>query len=293
MFGLGGGLSNGYKNRFDDTALKAASPTAGRKNGCDELIEVHGSTCTIGDLSSTPTVALIGDSHSATITKRLDEVLKSGGISALVYAQAYGVPLVDVGTDEPKKNPGSRDFMKTAYSEIIQNKNIKTVVIVSQWPIYTTGRKPLSVNPSFYSDEYTKVKSLDENYDVFERGLKRTIDLLSDKDVIIAGSIPEYSTVVPDAIATNYRIWGRLALTDKQVINEEKYKKRNENVLRAFNSVGVYNKTKYIDTYNLYCTTGSCDYIDEDMNSYYTDTDHVSYHGSKILVDEIYRLLVL
>jgi peptidoglycan/LPS O-acetylase OafA/YrhL len=292
--GLAGYLSQGFENHFDKTFIRITTPAEGIITGCSAVQELSsGYTAIIGDKTKTPTIALLGDSHSTTITKALDEVLINKEKSLVVYAQSWGVPLLDVATNTPEKCRSNRVFMLNALNDVVNNSNIDTVIMVAEWANYTEGRRWGDTITSYYTDKYSKSNSIDENVKVFERGLKRTLELLANRGIkiIIVGSVPEYNLRVPEYLGKLYRFYNSTKIPREYLITYKDYEKRNANVFKAFGNANVYKLANYIDTFKLFCNGTFCEYMDNDNNVFYQDASHVSYSGSKVIVNEIVKVL--
>jgi peptidoglycan/LPS O-acetylase OafA/YrhL len=291
--GLAGHFTQGFPSRIDETTLKLSSPVLGATEECDERKKTTGKIATIGDLTVESTIALVGDSHSTRLTRALSEILLQNHKAVNVYSRSWGVPLLDVGTDSIRKKPQNRAYMQRAYDEIVNNPHIDTVILSAQWANYTEGRRYGNKEVSFYTDSLSEEKSLTENVLVFKRGLKRTLDALTSRGikVIIVGSVPEYQTHVPDEVAKNYFITGKAELRTINSVTKKQYMQRNSNVEPLFRIISDYKNTYFISPFSLMCVNGECSYRDNDFNIYYQDSNHLSYYGSKIIVDKLKELL--
>lgn len=291
--GLAGHFNIDSKYRYDDVITRLSSPESGIEGGCEETLKYSGETCVMGDRSVNPTIAILGDSNSTRLTKRFSETLKTKKLSAVVYAQSWGVPLLDVGTDTVGKLPSNRSFMSQAFNEIKNNKNIKTVILVAEWANYTKGMRYPEKVSAYYTDKESIGKTLDENINVFGRGVDRTFKILkeSDKKIIIVGSIPEHQTKFPDTILKSYIKTGNIELPDKYKVKYSNYLNRNREVIEAFEKSGVSSDVTYIDAYGKLCEDENCKLADVYNNAYYSDASHLSYYGSIVIVDEILRHL--
>jgi len=294
-FGSYGHLTNGIPNRLDKKTLKLITFSDGRAKGCDETkTNSNGFTCIIGSKKNEPTAALIGDSHSTRLTLALSNRLKEKNRTIIVYSRSWGVPLLDVGASNSTKGEKNREFMTNAFEEVVKNKKIKDVFLFAEWANYTTGGRWKNKTTSFYTDKYSKEKSLDENQKVFERGLERTLNLLknADKNVFIIGSVPEYEVYIVDYLAKSSHLTKKILLPEELSINKKKYIKRNLEVIKAFEILNKYKNVTYIDAFNIFCKNDSCRYIDENSNIFYqNDGNHLTYYGSIPIVEKIETFL--
>jgi hypothetical protein len=221
------------------------------------------------------------------------EILKKKEKSIVVYSQSWGVPLLDVGTNTDGKRRNNRLFMSNAFNAISNNSDINTVILVAEWANYTDGRRYGDTKTSYYTDKMSKTTSIDENVKVFERGLERTLDMFRRRGIkiIVVGSVPEYDLRVPEYLGKLYRFSGGTNIPKEYSITYREYEKRNVNVLNAFKNANVYNRAKYVDSFDLFYNGTFCEYIDNDNNVFYQDGSHLTYIGSKGIVNAVVKTL--
>ena len=65
------------------------------------------------------------------------------------------------------------------------------------------------------------------------------------------------------------------------------YLSRNEEVNYVFDRI---RNVKLIDTKNIFCSTITCKSLDESGNILFSDTNHVTEHGARLIVDQIVDL---
>lgn len=289
--GLSGHFNKGYEGRVDKSVVKLADPEWGRVVRClEEPIKDSGEICTVGDQSVTSSIALLGDSHSTRITKRLSELI--GNKSIKVYAQSWGVPLLDIGTDDIiGKKRNNRKYFENAYKSIIDNNNINTVILFAEWSNYTKGYRHGDKKVSFYNDSFTKVESLEENINVFRRSLKKSLKVLTDKNkkVIIVESVPEYYVSLPDYVAKVKYFTGKTILPKKYLVDRDKYEDRNKEVMKIFEEYKGYDNINLVDVLNIMCPVNECHYVSDLNELYYTDANHLSYVGSLEISEKIFE----
>lgn len=213
----------------------------------------------------------------------------------IVFAQSWGVPLIDFATDDRGKCPHCRDFMGEAFNEIKNNDSIKTVILFAEWANYTKGMRFGSRVKSHYTDSLSTEKSFSENSLAFSRSLERTRDFLSKagKNVVIVTGVPEYEVSVSKALA-KLRFMGN---RDKEIrlpaVNEitlSKYQERNREVTKALGMLNVDERAFIIDAYKALCEKGYCNYISGNQ-VLYADGNHLTYDGSKIITRELQKYI--
>lgn len=293
--GLIGHFNKGHINRFDGALRNVmATNDNGRLMPCDEEVEKDkGPICTIGSNNVLPSIALIGDSHTARLTSSLNEELAKNNISAIVYSGSWCSPLLGMGTSNVAKRPKCRLYISNAYSEILSNNNIKTVILSAEWANYTKGMRWGDDTTSFYNDIESKTQSLSENSAVFQRSLNRTKEILqkAHKRVIFVKSVPEYEFIIWKKIAKSLLYKNSLDIPNDLKIDFLKYSQRNIEVDHAFNLSRIYDWANVVEPYKTLCIKQYCEYADDDLNIFYFDTNHLTYSGSKSIVGSILRLI--
>lgn len=293
FFGIGlfGQFSNGFLFHYDSTIQKIfLTKDNGLINICNEEKTSNTSeTCTIGDLNTSPTIAIIGDSHSTRLTYELSFVLKKNNVAAKVYAQPWCPPMLDIGTSNPHKNPSCRDYRRNTISEIISNPDISNIIMIAEWSNYTQGFRGNDQSVTFYTDSSSLEESLKENSAAVERSLIKTVKILNEngKSVLIIKSVPEYEYSVPFLLQKNYQNSGVLGLPYTYLVDKYRYNQRNKEIEIIFQNRLIKNRVKFLDTYNIYCPDHICKTFTYDGESYYIDGNHLTRAGSKPLVDAL------
>ena len=72
------------------------------------------------------------------------------------------------------------------------------------------------------------------------------------------------------------------------IISLQEYDKRNHKVEDIFSNISGVD---FLDSKNLLCSKNECSSIDRNKNILYSDTNHLTYNGSKIIVDRLVHLI--
>lgn len=284
-------LGDGFPNRFDPLILKLLYPADGNKN-VDNSTNKKADNSTTGNKPIKYNTVLIGDSHAGRLANALNESADRDGKSIKICATGGIVPLLGV---RRAGNDAKAVLAASFISNILNDNNVDTVIIAAFWPYIYEGRRLSKVGStvSFLVDENSTAKNTEESKVIFERGLKRTVEVFLKKGikVILVGDVPEYVVNVPEYLGKNYYFNKKtnLKLPDKYIVTKEKYYKRNEEMDRIGKELKPYDRFFYVDTFNVMCPNSVCRYIDDNQKPLYNDTDHLSYEGSKILVNEIVK----
>ncbi|MCP5182080.1 MAG: acyltransferase [Pseudomonadales bacterium] len=286
--GLVGHFAKGFPSRFDPAILRVQFPDSGFINNCGDGPE---ESCRLGERNLRPTIALLGDSHSGALWRELDTELKTIHRSALAFKGGWCVPLLDVGTSDPKKNPACREIMSAAFSHVLSNSDIRYIVLVSEWSNYTEGYRWNDSGIAFYTDSLSRVPSLQENRETIKRGLERTLDAAarSGKHLILVKPTPEYEIDVPTELAKHLKFSGSASLGGREISVIE-YSARNRVFEGILDELGVAARASLISPATIFCETGPCEFL-EDGESLYSDGNHLSNKGAQRLVPHIVRLL--
>ncbi|MDA7760271.1 acyltransferase [Amylibacter sp.] len=283
-FGIIGSLMNGDLYRFNNETLAISNPTSG--SSCPTPKVADGG-CLIGDITKSPSIIVLGDSHARALTASLHVQMSKSGKTALLYASDWCPPLlkVDVSNDDEDNCGSTRD---TAFSRTLSDPNITTIILHAEWANYTTGTRWGKRSLRFISDELTIHNSIDENQNVFARGINRTISRLIDanKQLIIVKSVPEYEVNVPNYLAIQFSKTGSLDADSFQV-TQVVYDHRNKVVHEGFNESMQTPDLIFIDPFQLLCPFNLCQIVDANQRVLYNDGNHLSLAGANMLTPHI------
>ncbi len=248
------------------------------------LIE-SGSYCLLGKPNVAPSFAIIGDSHAGSLVHALKEQAIAKSLSFLVISEGWCVPFLDFGNNS---HPPCRSLMNQAFKQISKFDSITSIVLSAEWANYTQGYR-IGSKPIAYQDDESKEISLKQNPEVFERGLRRTLDFLKlhKKKVFLVGPIPEQSFDVKVALARSV-IFDRSPYLLKPITLNE-YRSRNNAVILALNK--FVNEVFIVDPSRIFCSEAEniCPYVDAAGNSLYSDGNHPSLLGARLIVRRLFN----
>lgn len=285
-FGLMGHRTSGYPSRFPDVVAGIENPPDNNPSICKKSGDQK--FCILGHASATATMAMLGDSHSYKLGEELSKQLGTLKKSMHLYDGSWCAPLMDFGTSHPSKRPECRQYMEDAFKQVIENKDIATVILVAEWSNYTTGQRWGDDGVAFYTDSFSKETSHPENIATVERAFNRTISALqaANKTIVIVKSTPEYSAMVPKYLAKNYLYNGELNM-GQYTVNASTYAQRNMAIERIFQKLN-HPDIQFTDTFSIFCPTSVCEVANE-RGAFYSDSNHLSLLGSARLVPFIIR----
>jgi peptidoglycan/LPS O-acetylase OafA/YrhL len=288
MVGIWSNSNGGFPQRFPAPIQQLHQPISGSLARCAGQQQQG---CLLGKESANPSIAVLGDSHGGVIERAFSDALTARGLSAIAFQGARCVPLLGVSEVRRFAQTTCQDLIANAMKRAIDDSKIDTVVLVAEWSNYTTGYRWGDQSVTHYSDQSTTQLSVQENLAVVGRGIDRTVGALKNagKRVVIVKSVPEYAVHVPTHLAKLMKFSGNLDLGPK-AISSEAYLQRNQAIEAIFLNPTVASKVVFVDSQNVFCSTGLCKYVDG-VNSFYVDGNHLSNAGANVLVPAILSAL--
>jgi peptidoglycan/LPS O-acetylase OafA/YrhL len=300
LFGLIGNLNNGYPQRFSSD-INGLLRTYEQHNilrddgGCnnygrDDVIR----GCIKGDVSKSPTFALIGDSHASALANELDIQFKKKNISFIQYTKNT-CPLAFNIESTPNNN--CRIFQEN-YLEDLAKRKINKLIIVSRWSFYPEshdfnnleGGVDARGRDRFYISKTRNDKSLSQADELIHGYRDSIITLLNTgKEVVLIYPIPEQGWNVPEYLA-------RIKLYDLQLdgqygVKTNVYLARNKKIIDIFDSIPSSQKLYRLKPQDVFChqvSTARC-MSNNDFIPLYYDFDHLSNLGASILLKNLDR----
>lgn len=291
--GMTGHLTRGFEGRFDAEIATLRPPEHG-EGACRNTLALRrgdtASLCQLGADDAAPSVAVLGDSHAASLTRALDAAAARAGLAIVPVNDNWCAPLYGFGTDEPARNPHCRGMMRHAIDWLAARPEIETVVLVAEWANYTTGTRWGFEQAAAYSDFESAEIHPALNAQVFERSLARTLDRLADKRVIVVKSVPEYPTRVPDTLAKAV-LFADGDLPPALKVDRRRYQARNAAVEHAWTRVAD-GQVQFVDSVQIFCPDPDdwCRYAGPD-GVWYQDDNHLSRVGAAHVVEPVLRMV--
>lgn len=205
--------------------------------------------CTLGDIKSSKTIVLIGDSHAQQWIPALDPISQRNGYKLITYMKST-CSLADIKLyDDTNK----KDYVEcTAWRKeaLAQVKNIHPDIIISSEILHPNS------TIEKYSELMTKLRSMSE----------KVIKIIDN---------PRSEFSIPECLAKNTTNIQKCSYkTDKAIYNKDEAKKE----LEESKKLGI----PIIDTLDWFCADETCPPV-VDNNIVYYDTSHISMTYSKYL----------
>lgn len=282
VLGVVGYLNDGFPKRLPKDVVRIGTAGEGVSWPCDGASFI---TCTIGDKGVLPNIALIGDSHAARYAFGFDQVLMRNSKSMQVSAGGWCVPLLDFVTSDIEKNSvACENGIGQALRSVAKDSNIDVVILSAEWANYTKGYRWGDL-VSAYSYRSSENNDPRKNPKEFRLALSATVKLLQEnsKKIIIIDPTPEFKIDVPRALAAG-------VLFDKDLsalhISEVDYLKRNEEYFNILNDE-EFMELERISVSQYFCNEDICSPYSPDFLPYFSDPNHLSAVGTKLVSEAI------
>jgi peptidoglycan/LPS O-acetylase OafA/YrhL len=258
---------------LDTNPARAAcdSPSRSRLDGDD--------VCSLGAPEAPLSFALIGDSFGDALAPGFDQAAKDAGKRGLVLTHSGCFPLAGV---QQTDNISCNGVMNATLGLMVRHPEIKDVVIVARWTSAFLGTRFGQFEQSgwFLKDDDTKSLSYEENRNVFERGLLRTLHVLDGRRITIIAFIPEQRYDIPRAMAMHSK-FGSPPLVE---VTTTEHDRRQLDMRAAFKRLMQSSPTPFsiIDVGDELCDQTSCA-VARDGTVLYADDNHLSRSGALLL----------
>jgi hypothetical protein len=186
-----------------------------------------------------------------------------------------------------------KETTREALRQIADSPSVNTVVLVAEWANYTQGFRNngfgTMLKPALCEDQEGKSSSVADNKKIVLRALQATIDLLAKrgKRVLIVGPTPEFKVRVMDYVVKKafFSRSANLRAFAPQISIQE-YEQRTAEITEVFEQL---RGAELLETRGLFCGPQLCDSVDADGSILFSDTNHVTNYGARLIVHEIER----
>jgi len=274
-------VERGLLQRMPAPVIRVLDARFGGRRGCLNRLSAEaiaaGERCFIGAEQGRPTLAIIGDSHAASIADDLSDALRARGIRATIFTWSWCPPLAGLDGDlaARRKCIAARD---AALEQIAADKHIRTVLFYAEWANYTTGYTQASYDPptAFQFDGGGRIA---DNPVQFARAARATFTALnrSGKRLIVVRSTPEFTFRIPERAARLLlNRSGRLSTLDLPIVD---YHRRSGEAMRLLDQAAEGMDVRFVDPIPALCPAGRCPVLDGRGEALYTDHNHLSRRG--------------
>ena len=156
----------------------------------------NGEFCRLGSTEQ-PRVAVIGDSHAGAMFESLGEVGIARSLGFYAVSGPFCAPLLNEFRLTRYADLECVATMAAAVAALLRMEEVRDIVLIAEWANYTSGSRD-GDQPAVAIDNYGQAESPDQNRQIFERSLIKTVQILNDggKNVILVEPVPEFSVHV-------------------------------------------------------------------------------------------------
>jgi hypothetical protein len=235
------------------------------------------------------TLAIFGDSHSIAILPALDKIGKERAEKYTHIGLGGCPPFINVDVMKGNWKPKVCETLSLKQYNFVKENNIKNILLVGMWTLYTEGNYNNSGIFYLVSKKYMAL-NMETSRINFEIAMKETIESYQKLgvNVYMLAQIPIQKV---DGNSLYPKIYFFNVKDKKGVINSQSISKYEHLKLQKFNRdviVKLRNELKftYINLDNDFCDYEKC-YLGSDLSSKYTDANHVSVTGALSLYNSL------
>lgn len=293
VFGVCGELSDGYRVRMNAAENQLSHlflnhinlRDDGRCNLDNDNYRL--ARCIKGDPRSRATIAVIGDSHAASLAFDLDKLGKKQGFSFIQYTKNTCPLSLHL---EMKPSNNCARFMSVTFDDI-DKQDIKTVIVATRWQLYTERTEfdsgegaPVYLGEWLFEDTSVGYfENISENRKNILQAYRDALEKLvsSGRKIIVVYPIPEVGWRVPEQLIKLDRLHEKLTITTAL----KAYKSRNKYVIEMLDELPNTPRLIRVKPEDIFCraATGRC-VAAQDGEAFYYDNNHLSNTGAAMLL---------
>ncbi|MCL2590349.1 MAG: acyltransferase [Betaproteobacteria bacterium] len=298
IIGTIGYLNKGFIFRFDkkiqEKAFQNQFASHDLRKTCDTDYDEKNQNiqfCILGDTNpqNHPAVAVFGDSHSNALNPVFDLLGKMKNKSYVHIGLGGCPPLIGVDVARGNYDLGVCKNLAEREYNFVQKNNIKKVILISRWSLYTDGNYNGVMGGYFLvSNNSSHSKTISRK--VLEEGLRKTIQAYKSLgvEVYILLQIPQQEinskTLYIKLIQFNSNKDENISsILNKASINFDRHLSLQEYNRRIINNIAKNEGAIVLNPDPFFCDAHSCS-IGNAQISFYKDADHVNTAGAVKLV---------
>lgn len=241
-------------------------------------LDEKGKLCRLGKKDEVPGFVIWGDSHAQALSHGLHLAALQSGTSGYSITLGGCRPLLGVYRKHKEK---CLKFNNAAMKLIEDTPSIQRIFLTGYWRIPLTSKGYDNSN-FLIMDKQTDFATPAENRQVFERGLRRTLEKFKDRKVVIVEDIPEIGSQFGKSVANHFvrQAWLGTNHTAQFEfrLTPDAYEQTFAEVLSQLPAdVELFRVKPWL------CHDGSCPLL-IDGKLVYADGDHLSRFGASLLV---------
>ena len=281
-----------FKNKYKHSNKSAYDTFLGKDNKpCyREFNEEFLQNCTFINIENNNFFFLIGGSQISTLGYNLKQRLQNFSYSHISFGNFIYLPDFDIVNS--KNNNKDKNFgeINDIVRKILLSVNKKSIVLIgARYPLFINQRYFDNKEGGIEGKEWVNKFEHDKNLNIkWQVGFKNSIEELSKNkniSVILVYTIPEVGFSVIDRLK-NYKFFSNKLLDTSFDV----FKERNKSTFELLDSIKGENIYR-VYPHKLFCDTtikNRC-VTHDDMNTFYSDSNHPSIKGAEMINDLIMK----
>ncbi len=251
-----------------------------RRDECDSYGKAAPVSCVFGGADIRAIV--LGDSHAHTMVTAVENALPDPG-DGIVFWGRSACPFI-AGARGVMDEKGCEEFYAWVLTRLKSEPANIPLIVINRLSYYLLGanegaRFKLRGKPGVYFTTEKEVADEDSLNEYREKFLTTLCAVAKDREVYVLSPVPEMRIDVPQVLA-RAKMMGE---TKHVTISRDEYGKRHNFALTLLNEAHDQCGIKILDPVPFLCDATECS-GDMDGRPLYSDDDHLSEYGNKLLV---------
>ena len=295
--GYVGHIKNGFVDRFDYTTIDLVGmepdkPKIEETIGCTDkdVDNLNSIFCNVVFNEKPSEIAVFGDSHADVIAMALHHAK----VNFVVASLGGCAPLIGVGVAEGNWGKGVCKNLSAMQLEYIkQHPEIKKILLVARWSLYTSGDYETSMQKWFLYGEENVSHTQESSRKIFSEKLEETILAYQDLglSVSVLMQVPQQKYKPVEAITKTFLIGNKsnktiLTTRLKEHLDLQEYNRDIIEKIKAKNG-----SFAVISLDDMFCNDEVCRMLD-DKTVLYRDDDHLSLAGAQYISSRLVSYLM-
>ena len=281
-----------FKNKYKHSNKSAFDTFLGKDNKpCyREFNEEFLQNCTFINIENNNFFFLIGGSQISTLGYNLKQRLQNFSYSHISFGNFIYLPDFDIVNSKNNNKDENFGEINDIVRKILLSVNNKSIVLIgARYPLFINQRYFDNKEGGIEGKEWVNKFEHDQNLNIkWQVGFKNSIEELSKNkniSVILVYTIPEVGFSVIDRLK-NYKFFSNKLLDTSFDV----FKERNKSTFELLDSIKGENIYR-VYPHKLFCDTtikNRC-VTHDDMNTFYSDSNHPSIKGAEMINDLIMK----
>lgn len=253
--------------------------------------------CQIGDGSKKEIdFVIFGDSHIVSYHDLFDKISKKYNKKGLFIGYSGCPPILDIYPLRRDQREKDCNKLNKYVFKIVNDKNIKNLVLISKWTYYTDGNN-FGKNLNFIGLKPRRSSNKNLSRKAFEIGIEQTFKRYSKigTNIFIFNQVPHQIMRPEEIYYKSYNI--NKNKFEKNLLHYsvslEKHNSLKQFTTKIFDqSLKKFKNLNLISFDDIFCDNmdGKC-LIGNTEHSFYTDPSHLSFYGAELTMDKIEKYI--